>query len=100
MRKATDYKITFHGIDNEQYFPGAGVSFTKWTECATGLGNCNAEALNDALDLLAQNDWDADTLEREMVSRSFDGRPLRDEPDDSLGPDFHYYVTVYVTDKE
>ena len=59
----TDYKITDHGVEHSQYFQGAGVAFTKWEECFTGIGNSPAEALEDALEQVAQGDeWAIDSL--------------------------------------
>ena len=44
------YEIIDHGVDHAQYFPGAGVAFTKFTHCVTGAG-CSAKAAgDDALD--------------------------------------------------
>ena len=53
-----EYEIVDHGIEHEQYFQGCGVSFTEFTDIATGCGNDYAEALDDALEMLASNDWD------------------------------------------
>ncbi len=59
----SDYRITTHGIDHNQYFQGHGVSFSKFTDCATGIGDSEIEAFNDALESLAQNDWDVSIIE-------------------------------------
>lgn len=45
-------RIVFHGYEHAQYFQGHGVSFTKYTHCATGVGQSNHEALSDALECL------------------------------------------------
>jgi hypothetical protein len=50
--------VVSHGVDNSQYFQGAGVSFTEFDDCATGVGNSEREALEDALESLAQSgEW-------------------------------------------
>lgn len=54
----TDFEILDHGIDNPDYFPGCGVSFTPFSACYTGIGDSAAEALNDALDSMAQCSWE------------------------------------------
>lgn len=95
MKRHTDYRIVFHGIESEQYFQGYGVSGSKFTDCATGIGASNKEALGNALDQLDQNGWDTEALEQEIVTRSLDGTPLRDKPD-SLGEEQHYYVSIDV----
>ena len=63
MQKIADYKIQDHGIESEQYFQGAGTSFTKFDTCSTGIGNSPAEALEDALEqLAAEGKYDAESL--------------------------------------
>lgn len=51
--------VESHGVDNSQYFQGAGVAFTDFDDCATGVGNSEREALADALESLAQSgEWE------------------------------------------
>lgn len=52
-----EYAITSHGIDSESYFPGFGVAFTKYDDVATGIGDTEREALDDALDQLVQQGY-------------------------------------------
>lgn len=92
MKTPTDFKITYYGIDHEQYFQGHGIALTKWNDCATGIGSCNAEALNDALDSLAQNDWDIEALERMIQTHS----TMPNDKPDSLDEGMYYYVAVDV----
>lgn len=58
-RRIVDYRIVRHGVDGAQYFPGHGLSGTKWTDTATGCADTERKALEDALDQLSQNGWDA-----------------------------------------
>lgn len=96
VRKHTDYRVVFHGVDNEQYFQGHGVAMTRFDDCATGIGASNAEALDDALEQLAQGGtWDVGALEEEIVARSLDGKRLEDKPED-LGEGNYYYVSIDV----
>ena len=44
------FQVIDHGIDHEQYFPGCGVAFTRYTDAATGIGDSPREAAEDALD--------------------------------------------------
>lgn len=63
MKKISEYEIRDHGVDGEQYFQGAGVAFTKWEDCYTGIGDSTAEALEDALEQLAMSgEYDAESL--------------------------------------
>lgn len=65
MRKIKDYQIVDHGVEHVQYFQGAGVSFTRFTDdtCYTGVGDSPAEALEDALEQLAMSgEFDVESL--------------------------------------
>jgi hypothetical protein len=57
--------VTDHGVDNCQYFQGHGISLTDYEDCATGCGDSFNEAFEDALDSLAQNDWDVSSIVNE-----------------------------------
>lgn len=96
MKTHTDYRVVFHGVEHPDYFQGHGVALTRFTDCATGVGASNAEALEDALDQLAHAGWDTDALEQEIITRSLDGKPLRDKPED-LGEMF-YHVSIDVVE--
>jgi hypothetical protein len=48
-----EYEIDTHGISYPDYFQGAGVSFTRFEEIATGCGETERDALNDALEQIA-----------------------------------------------
>jgi len=58
MKKIEDYEIVLHGLEWSDYFQGCGVCTTEFTDVATGIGNNDREALEDAMDQLAQGDWD------------------------------------------
>ena len=62
MKPINDFELINHGIDNSQYFRGCGISGTRFEDIATGYGNNPHEAVEDALESLAQNDWDTDQL--------------------------------------
>ena len=63
MKTITCFEIVDHGIDHAQYFQGCGLSRTKFTDCATGCGDNPREALDDALETLAQDGWDVSKVE-------------------------------------
>jgi hypothetical protein len=128
MKTITCFEIVDHGIDNSQYFRGCGVSSTKYTNVATGCGDNPSEALNDALEQLANGDWDT-----QKVTNSEDARPFlnadkpsasaeirdqlkadnpqgKNETDDDYSEridgyasetdsELHYYLSVRVSDK-
>ena len=63
MKPISEYSITDHGVEHSQYFQGAGVAFTKWEACYTGIGCSLAEALGDAVEQLAMSEeYDVATL--------------------------------------
>lgn len=66
----TEYEVIDHGIDGASYFQGCGLAFTTFTDIATGAGDTFNEALDEALEQLAWQDWDVDgaNLDSERVS--------------------------------
>lgn len=68
-RAAEALEVEDHGVDHCQYFRGAGVSFTDYEDCATGTGNTPREALEDALESLAQGGW---TLSDELEAQALE----------------------------
>ena len=93
-----EFELVDHGIQGEQYFQGCGLSHTDYAGIATGCGNNPAEAIDDALEQLAQSDWEVDGMESRIMAQEFPCkrrlpvRPqvrLRDE-------DCHYYVSIRV----
>ena len=93
MKKIFDYQIIDHGVENDQYFQGCGVSLTPFTDVATGIGGSARIALDDALDSLAQNDWETKPLEKELKIIS----DVIDVPEDA--PDCYHYVSIRVREK-
>src|SRR5207248_7017098 len=101
MRRIEDFELVDHGIDHEQYFQGCGVAFTDYTDVATGIGDNPAEAIDDALDQLAQNNWDVSGMEerilRECLPRN-SKRPRRKLPTKprvtARHGDAHYFVSI------
>jgi hypothetical protein len=67
-RKVTDYELDDHGVENSQYFQGAGVAYTDFEDIATGAGNNAEEAFNDALEQLASNGWDVSEIESKELA--------------------------------
>lgn len=66
--KVSEIRVIFHGVRHAQYFQGHGVSFTTYTDCATGASSSYFEALDDALEQLATGGIEIpDNLLREAV---------------------------------
>ena len=89
-RKIKDYEIVSHGCMYSDYFQGCGLAFSDYVDVATGIGANEKEAYNDAIEQLAQNDWDVDALPsrpRGICSRP--NVPAKSE-------DCWYYVSVRV----
>jgi len=61
MKTIKAYEIIHHGVEYPQYFQGCGVSGTEYTDVATGIGDSEHEALDDALGQLASNGWDIES---------------------------------------
>ncbi len=61
MKKINRYEIVDHGVDGSQYFQGCGVSFTDFDYVVTGSGNSYKEALDDAMNQLADSDYDVES---------------------------------------
>ncbi len=66
-------QVVDHGIDGSQYFPGCGTAFTEYNGVATGCGDTFAEAIDDALESMAQSidGVDFEQLERDIASDGY-----------------------------
>src|SRR5947209_1066992 len=67
MRKIGAFEVVDHGIEHSQYFTGCGVAFTPYTDCATGIGDNPAGALEDLLETVAQQGFDVADLEPRIL---------------------------------
>jgi hypothetical protein len=85
MKTPEDFEVIDHGVDHEQYFPGCGVALTEFTDCATGTGESAHDALEDALESLAQGDWNTSKINVQLSKK-----------EDVTHEDHHHYVTVRV----
>jgi hypothetical protein len=91
-----EFEIIDHGCDGEQYFPGCGVAFSKFTDVVTGIGESAREAGEDALSML-ETDLSTDALEEAVNALSKDVDTARDE---DTSDEWHHYVSIrYRVDK-
>ena len=97
MKAVTEYEVIEHGFDHEQYFQGCGVAFTSFEDVATGIGYTAQDAFEDALDSLAQNDWDVSRIKgKSKLSRKTVRGFLRDQRE-TLGEDEPCEIWAYVS---
>jgi hypothetical protein len=88
---AVAFEIVDHGIDNSQYFAGCGTMFTDYTDVGTGTGDTPAEALDDALEMLAQGGWNLD-----IVTEKLPDEPSASDEYPGEDSEMYYYVSVRV----
>jgi hypothetical protein len=63
----TEWQILDHGREHSSYFQGCGVAFTTYEHVSTGIGNDASEAMEDALEMMAQQSHTVtDAQEQEM----------------------------------
>ncbi len=102
-----EFEILNHGIDNPQYFQGCGVYGTEFEHIATGCGESELEALDDALEQIAQTAPDRFTERLELAILEQYGKPSEDQiPWEEYGvefnddgeltdyPDLYYYISI------
>lgn len=95
MKQITEHEVIVHGVEHEQYFQGCGVSFTSYTDVATGIGADARQAFDDALESLAQGDWDVEAIATETDDNGDNERGRL--PDVKLPNDAHDEMWVYVS---
>lgn len=70
MTTPIEYSLEDHGIENASYWQGAGVAFTNWKACFTGVGSTPKEAAEDALEQAACSGWDVEGIENDLSDKS------------------------------
>jgi hypothetical protein len=71
--KIEAFDVVDHGIEQCQYFQGESAMFTRFDSCETGCGDTFADALDDALESLAQSDVEIDFDDLETRIKEFLG---------------------------
>jgi hypothetical protein len=64
--KVREFELCDFGIDHCQYFQGIGTSLSSFTEATYGVGDNPREALDDCLEIVAQQGFDTEDLERRI----------------------------------
>lgn len=100
MKKVTEYQIVDHGFESPDYFRGCGTAFTEFVDVATGCGDTAKAAFEDALENLAQSDWDVSGIKNNIRSRMTVRGYLRRlgglSKQDIEDSETQYYVSVRV----
>lgn len=90
-QQVTEYDVVDHGYDSPDHFQGCGVTFTRFDECVTGCGTTALEALDDALEQIAQEGYDISEIEDDLLPRVEEAcGDAKTEPDDEL----MYYLSI------
>lgn len=93
MKTIKEFEFCDLGADHSQYFQGFGVSFTNYEHCATGCGSSQAEAIDDLLEAVAQNGFDVNGLDVEILEDIGATEFATDDvADGETESEFFYYV--------
>lgn len=98
-RTVVEFEIVNHGIEHEQYFQGCGVAFTEFEDVRTGMGDNPREAVDDAIEQLAESGWDVDDLEKRIIAQDLPGKrtiPAKPKVLKRHGDEAHYYLSIRV----
>ena len=86
------------GIENQQYFQGAGVSCTRWDDVYIGIGNTENEAAEDSIQQAIESgcDYDWNSISTKEFDETIEvpealGLESWDDCDEA-----HFYVALYV----
>lgn len=104
QKRITSYEVVDHGFDNCQYFQGCGTSYTQFNHVVTGCGETAREAVNDALEMMAQTidfaDGELDRIEREILAKTTGNidepfkNPEQSEENDDYENEIYYYLSI------
>ncbi len=99
VKRIGEFELIDHGIDHSQYFQGCGVSFTRFANVVTGIGDNLAEAIDDCLEQVVQAGFDTDGMEtRIMVQEGWKTLPEFPSVSGEFGCDetgeSHYFVSI------
>ena len=92
------WEVVDLGIDSPDYFQGFGVAFTEFDFCCYGMGDDPREALDDALESLAQQveSADIDALETAILAQfpEFADDRLNAQAAKLCGDDQYYHIGI------
>lgn len=94
MKTIRAFDIENIGPDYGQYFQGRGIALTSWDDVVIGIGPNAKEAYEDAVEMLAQGDWDVSKLPtRPRGIRKADKLTAEEM---SEGSEINWYVAIFV----
>jgi hypothetical protein len=88
MKNVEDHQILDHGVEGSQYFQGCGVCGTEYTDVYTGIGDSAHDALEDALEQAACNDWDVEGI----LNYLSEGITVPEDAEE--GSELHHFVSI------
>lgn len=95
MKPITDFVLIDHGYDYPDHFQGCGVAYTRFDDCVTGAGLNPSDALDNALDQLADEGYDVSEVEAELVAEVEALVSLEDEEQEAgLDDELQYYLSI------
>lgn len=111
--KIVAFEFVDDGIEHEQYWAGVGLAFSKFEHVATGIGDDPAEAFEDALGMIAQQESggvDLSAIEqseegqayasahtpsvKEVLDRNRATPEGSEEADEEASAELHYYLSI------
>ncbi len=100
------YELIDHGIDHAQYFQGCATAYTNFDHVVTGCGSNFSEALDDALEIIAQDEASdvIQDIEAGLVADGVDFKATVPNTDryyeENEDSEMYYYVSIrYNLDK-
>ena len=106
MKRIGDFELVDHGIEHSQYFQGCSrwVGYIEYySHIVTGIGDNLAEAIDDCLEGIAQQDFDVEGMEERILEEEgWTELPTEpeveyvDENDECCEEDseLHYHVSI------
>lgn len=92
--RTIDFEIVDHGCDGDQYFPGCGVSFTRFDACVTGIGTSAREAAQDAWSWFDAPTTKDDETTMSAAIDALSAAPSFDPEDPEISDEWHHYVSI------
>ena len=108
MTRRVEFEILYHGCDAEDYFPGAGVAFSRYDHIVTGIGESARQAAWDAFDQMedglaywptaddtAALEQAIEDLSDEELERTYDACEDVDcDGCEGCNSEWHHYVSI------
>ena len=85
--------VIYHGLEHEQYFQGCGRG--QLDDVATGIGDTARDALEDALEMIANTDIDVLTMSKlDAFCTTLHSKLKLDHVLEGRPEEFHEYVSI------